>query len=47
MVVGPLLHRACQGEFDDVRIVKIQTRMWKIWPVENYGWMKKFHPNVG
>ncbi len=41
MAIGSILCRACQDESNDVRIVKIQARMWKLWLVENHKWMKK------
>ncbi len=42
MAIGLLLRKTCQDKSDDVRIIEIQTCMWKIWPTKNHGWMKIF-----
>ncbi len=36
-----MLHRACQDESNDAKIVEIQAHMWKIWFIKNHRWMKK------
>ncbi len=47
VVSSPLLHKICEDKSDDVKIVEIQARMWKIWLIKNHEWMETFHPNVG
>ncbi len=42
MAIGFLLRKTWQDKFDDVRIVEIQTCLWKIWLTKNHGWMKIF-----
>jgi hypothetical protein len=47
VAIGSLLHKACQYEFNDARIVEIRACMWKLWPVKNHKWMKTFHSILG